>query len=168
MRICLISEGSYPYVTGGVSSWISQLMQSMPEHEFVIVAINPDSIRKGQYKYELPANLIHLQEIFLDEIQRSQGKWNRHIPLNKTEVAILKDVFLNRPVDWINLFKAFSKPEFRKLNGSDIMMSQMFYDLVRAVYKEKYDQESFTEVYWTLRSMYGLFFFFAVYQVSRS
>ncbi|PWX51741.1 hypothetical protein CYK89_15410, partial [Clostridium perfringens] len=22
MKICLIAEGSYPYVTGGVSSWI--------------------------------------------------------------------------------------------------------------------------------------------------
>ncbi|MCW7999872.1 hypothetical protein CFK35_18570, partial [Clostridium sp. cpc1] len=26
MRICIIAEGSYPYVTGGVSSWIQSLV----------------------------------------------------------------------------------------------------------------------------------------------
>ena len=35
MRICIIAEGSYPYVTGGVSSWIHSLITNIPEHEFV-------------------------------------------------------------------------------------------------------------------------------------
>ena len=33
MIVCLIAEGSYPYITGGVSSWINQLMLNMPDCE---------------------------------------------------------------------------------------------------------------------------------------
>ncbi|MEG1887786.1 MAG: DUF3492 domain-containing protein, partial [Oscillospiraceae bacterium] len=35
MRICMILEGCYPYVRGGVSSWIHNYMLAMPQHEFV-------------------------------------------------------------------------------------------------------------------------------------
>ena len=34
MRICLILEGSYPYVHGGVSTWMHAYIQAMQEHEF--------------------------------------------------------------------------------------------------------------------------------------
>ena len=58
MRICLIAEGSYPYVTGGVSSWIQGLMTSMKEHEFIIYAIGAETKQKGKYKYQFPSNFI--------------------------------------------------------------------------------------------------------------
>ena len=49
MKVCLIVEGAYPYVNGGVSSWIQQLICSMPEVEFVVqtIAAAPDA---GQCK----------------------------------------------------------------------------------------------------------------------
>ena len=36
MRICLLAEGCYPYVVGGVYSWVQMLMEGCPEHEFFI------------------------------------------------------------------------------------------------------------------------------------
>ena len=39
MRICLILEGSYPYVHGGVSTWMHAYIQAMQEHEFVLWVI---------------------------------------------------------------------------------------------------------------------------------
>jgi glycosyltransferase involved in cell wall biosynthesis len=39
MRIALLAEGCYPYVTGGVSTWCDQLVRGMPEHDFEVVAI---------------------------------------------------------------------------------------------------------------------------------
>ena len=35
MRICLVLEGCYPYVFGGVSTWMHQYINQMQEHEFV-------------------------------------------------------------------------------------------------------------------------------------
>ncbi len=39
MRIGLFTEGTYPVVTGGVSTWCEHLINGMPEHEFVPVTL---------------------------------------------------------------------------------------------------------------------------------
>ena len=39
MRICMVAEGCYPYVVGGVSGWINSMIKAFPEYEFVILAI---------------------------------------------------------------------------------------------------------------------------------
>ena len=41
MRICLLTEGSYPYVVGGVSSWVQMLMEGLPEYEFTPLGRKP-------------------------------------------------------------------------------------------------------------------------------
>ena len=53
MRICLILEGCYPYVHGGVSSWMHNYITEMSEHEFVLVTIGANAKQKGKFKYEL-------------------------------------------------------------------------------------------------------------------
>ena len=54
MRICVICEGCYPFVAGGVSSWLHGLMRAMPQHEFVIWAIGAQEKQRGHFAYELP------------------------------------------------------------------------------------------------------------------
>jgi Glycosyltransferase len=39
LRIALLTEGCYPYLTGGVSTWCDQLIRGLPEHTFEVVAI---------------------------------------------------------------------------------------------------------------------------------
>ena len=39
MRICMILEGSYPYVRGGVSSWMHDYILALPQHEFILWTI---------------------------------------------------------------------------------------------------------------------------------
>jgi len=68
MRICLLAEGSYPYVVGGVSSWIQMLMEGLPEHEFVVYTIGAEMKDRGKFKFKLPANCVGIEEVFLDEI----------------------------------------------------------------------------------------------------
>ena len=58
MRICVICEGCYPFVAGGVSSWLHGLMRAMPQHEFVIWAIGAQEKQRGHFAYELPKNVV--------------------------------------------------------------------------------------------------------------
>ena len=67
MRICVILEGCYPYVTGGVSSWMHQYIQAMPQHEFVVWAINADPSQNGKFRYTLPENVVEVREVSLTE-----------------------------------------------------------------------------------------------------
>jgi len=55
MHVCLIAEGSYPYVTGGVGKWTHVLIASLPEVEFTVVALWPSDQPEPQPRYpELP------------------------------------------------------------------------------------------------------------------
>ena len=67
MRICLILEGCYPYVHGGVSTWMHQYIKEMKEHEFVLWVIGAHAEDKGKFVYELPENVVEVKEVFLDD-----------------------------------------------------------------------------------------------------
>jgi glycosyltransferase involved in cell wall biosynthesis len=56
--VLLTTEGTYPYVTGGVSTWAHQLVTGLPEKRFVVYSVvaNPNAA----LRYELPANVAHL------------------------------------------------------------------------------------------------------------
>lgn len=58
MRICLILEGCYPYIFGGVSTWMHQYINEMKEHEFVLWVIGANAKDKGKFVYELPKNNV--------------------------------------------------------------------------------------------------------------
>ena len=47
MKICLILEGSYPYIHGGVSTWMQDYIQIMPDQEFCQWVIGAYSRDRG-------------------------------------------------------------------------------------------------------------------------
>ena len=67
MKVCLILEGCYPYVHGGVSTWMHQMIQNMPDIEFALWVIGDKSERRGKFVYELPENVTSVTEVFLDD-----------------------------------------------------------------------------------------------------
>ena len=72
LRVCLILEGSYPFITGGVSSWVHQLIQRLPEVDFVLYTISP---KKDQtLSYELPENVVEHVDLVLSERKKSSYK----------------------------------------------------------------------------------------------
>lgn len=158
MRICLIAEGSYPYVVGGVSSWIHQLIQSMPGYQFIIVAINPESSMRGQYKYPLPHNVIEIQDIFLDELIVAKGRWNLKLHFSVEEYASFKSMIYLMDINWPVWFHFFQNCLHQGINANELITSKAFYDLVQLVYSDRYPNMSFMNIYWTMRSMFATVF----------
>ena len=39
MKVCIVAEGCYPYVVGGVSGWINSMIKSFPNIEFILLTI---------------------------------------------------------------------------------------------------------------------------------
>jgi polysaccharide biosynthesis protein PelF len=65
--VCLVLEGTYPYVKGGVSTWVHDLIGSLPELRFAVVHVAP---QRGTYKkklYALPANVVRLTDLYCRE-----------------------------------------------------------------------------------------------------
>jgi polysaccharide biosynthesis protein PelF len=62
--VALILEGTYPYVAGGVSSWVDQLLRAYPQRRFALVHIGPHPDAYGKVLYELPENVTELAELY--------------------------------------------------------------------------------------------------------
>lgn len=152
MRICLIAEGSYPYVTGGVSSWIHDIITSMPEHEFVIFTIAAQQKQKGQYKYKLPENLVEVRESFLDTYLSQNGTWGKRFKLTEKQKDSLKKLLgASGEIDWNILFSLLLSKQFNQV--SDFLASKDFFDVLEELCQERYPLVPFTEMFWTVRSM---------------
>ena len=53
--IALLLEGTFPYVSGGVSSWVNQIIRAFPEYRFAIVFLGSrredcNSLRTKEFK----------------------------------------------------------------------------------------------------------------------
>ena len=157
MKICLMLEGSYPHVTGGVSTWAHMLIKNMPEHEFVIFSIGAEEKYSGDFKYRLPANVSAVKEVFLDEMLKVKGNYGRRYSLSRDMVSNLKNLITGDKVCWDHIFRALY--ENRIKNEMDFFMSVNFFDIIRDAYEEGYSSVPFTEFFWTVRSMLVPLFF---------
>ena len=64
--VCIMVEGAYPYVPGGVSSWIDWLIRSQPDTTFSVVALLPRPASQ-KHRYRRPENVIGFQNVYLQD-----------------------------------------------------------------------------------------------------
>ena len=137
MRVCIVAEGCYPYVVGGVSQWIHGLIHSYPEQEFVILAIVADRSLRGKYVYELPENVSEIHELYLNDSDWSAGKNRKKMRMNRKTYQALVHLMLGQKVQWELLFDYFQKAG-RSLN--DVLMGEDFLNAVTEYYCSQYSQ----------------------------
>ena len=63
--VCLILEGTYPFVTGGVSTCVYQLIRETPHLNYFIIYIGTQKHLTGEYKYPIPENVKLIKMIYL-------------------------------------------------------------------------------------------------------
>jgi glycosyltransferase involved in cell wall biosynthesis len=62
--VALILEGTYPYVAGGVSTWVHQILGAYPDRRFALLHIGPFAGAYTKPLYTLPANVTTVQEVY--------------------------------------------------------------------------------------------------------
>lgn len=149
MRICMILEGSYPFVHGGVSSWTHQYIQAMKEHEFVLMCIGSEEKDRDKFKYTLPDNVVEVHQYFLDSALKLKPVKTKE-KITKDMVEALINLLEGKETDWEKFFYLFQE---KKLNPVSFLMSEYFLDAIKAVCLEKYPYISFAEYFHTVRSM---------------
>lgn len=152
MKVCVVAEGCYPYVVGGVSGWINSLTKSFPNLEFILLTIVSDRSLRGKFAYDLPENVTEVHEVYLSDCDWNVEKRKKHkIRLNKKEYEALKSLVLNNNVDWATLFHFFKE---KKFSLDDLLMGKDFYHAVLECYNLQYPQIVFSDFLWTMRSIY--------------
>lgn len=126
MRVCLICEGCYPYVPGGVSSWIQTLCSAYKDVEFVIWALATTREEMYEYSYDIPENVKEIRTIYLgdEEFRKTHHK----VVLSREERAVLKNLVIAsvEEIDWVGILELIRK--YRKYLG-DILLSESFFEI---------------------------------------
>ena len=151
MKICLIAEGCYPYVAGGVSSWVQMLIEGMPEHRFVIYTIGANEEQRGKFKYQLPANVESVEENFLDQFMDAKVRRQARFQLTAAEKQAVLDLITSDRTDWPLLFDMFAAEG--RYNANEFLTSEAFLDIVMEACRGAYSQTPFNQTFWTMRSM---------------
>ncbi len=149
MRICFISEGCYPYVAGGVSSWIDSMIRSFPKVDFVVWTVIADRSISGRFVYELPENVVEVHEAYLND--KDWGLKVKSFSVPKKARQALRTLLLGRHADWEGIFDYADKMD---PSPNDLLMGKEFYAIIRAFYDRYYPQINFTDFLWTMRSVY--------------
>ena len=152
MKICLVAEGCYPYVVGGVSGWIHSMIKSFPKVEFVVLAIISNRSQSGKFVYELPENVSAVYEAYLDDYDWGhKPKHGKRTGLDTKEYRALRSIIMNEEVDWDTIFDMFQKGDF---SIDDLLMGADFLNIVKECYNLRYPHIVFSDFLWTMRSIY--------------
>jgi polysaccharide biosynthesis protein PelF len=64
--VCLVLEGSYPYIRGGVSAWVQDLVRGLPDTSFSVAHLRDEDDPVRPAGYERPGNLVELRVLDAD------------------------------------------------------------------------------------------------------
>lgn len=155
MKVCIVAEGCYPYVVGGVSGWINSMIKSFPNIEFILLTIVANRSVRGKFVYELPENLTQVYELYLEDCEWEEGERERKVRkrfhLSKKERAELTNLVMNRKIEWGVIFDLFQR---KGVSVDDLLMGPDFFQIVRECYKRQYANIVFSDFLWTMRSIY--------------
>ncbi len=152
--VCLLLEGTYPFVAGGVSSWIHNLIKALPEVSFTGVCILPNSNEKWTPRYEMPPNFTNLKVIYLHEYEVDQKKrTSRKIRLE--QINCLRNFHKEIQENNYNLFDLvlsyFDKTTNYGMTAKELIYGKDAWRLLVDFYKPEENQESFMDYFWTYR-----------------
>ncbi|MBF0380015.1 MAG: GT4 family glycosyltransferase PelF [Magnetococcales bacterium] len=156
--ICMIVEGTYPYVPGGVSSWVHDIIRSIPDCTFSLLAILPANT-ETKMCFELPDNLIEVHNVFLGPFKARKKKrfalWGYFFKeLEKNLIAFYDEPSLDTLGELIETIRPYRE----YLDWERVMNSKEAWKLFVAFYNKNLPNSSFPDVFWTWRYLTGNLF----------
>jgi glycosyltransferase involved in cell wall biosynthesis len=155
--VCLILEGTYPYVTGGVSNWAHGLIQDQNHLSFHLCAIVPRDADL-ELKYTLPNNVIGLTTIRLNELPAGNEV--------SGNVAYRMHQALREPLEKLTGDKPMQLDDLRRVMdvlvnprttiGTELLLDhEEAWDQLVALYEAGYPDHSFLDYFWSYRAIVG-------------
>ena len=149
--ILIVAEGTYPYVRGGVSSWIDQLIKGLYEYKFGVLFLGSKKEDYKERKYDFPKNLVYFTEHFLFDSKVKEPKKRRGGREFEKIEKFYKNLKENREID---LKDYFDKDFIKKIPLEDFMYSQKSWNFIQNRYEENSCNLSFLDYFWTVRSIH--------------
>ncbi len=159
--VCLLLEGTFPFVRGGVSSWVNEMIRAYPATRFGIVFIGSREEDYSGAAYPLPDNVVHFEAHYLYESAPADA-------LAPSEVAGDKAAFERSAQFHEALRDARSHADVGAmmadlipmlgsegaLSESQFLYSREAWRFIEDQYTRHCTDPSFTDYFWTVRIMH--------------
>ena len=154
--VCLVLEGTYPYVHGGVSSWTHDMIRNHPHLTFHVVTILPRN-EDPHLKYVLPENVVGLTPLHL---QRMPAGKNLPASIVDPLFSALENPLIALTAEGATLQHFQSLLEtlapLRHTIGSQVMLdSEKAWELITRMYATSFPHSSMLDYFWSWRAIIG-------------
>lgn len=158
--VCMLLEGTYPYVQGGVSSWVHQIITEMPDTSFALFFIGSKRELLTQRFYELPPNVVSLRETYIFETPSKQEQTAGRPPkaLRRRIYECLEGIYEGENID-ARVAAFFQLVERLDEAGDAMRFGNLSQDyeawlILKKVYQKWAADESFLDFFWSTRFMH--------------
>ncbi|MFW0778220.1 MAG: GT4 family glycosyltransferase PelF [Rickettsiales bacterium] len=154
--VCLILEGTYPYVPGGVSAWTHELIQKHSDLSFHIISILPRD-DEPELRYQLPPNVTGITNINLQRLEEG----------SKLPKAEIKKIFdeMRQPLirmttgeatlnDFSRIMEAIA-PHRGRIGSKVMLDSEEAWNLTTNMYEASFSESSMLDYFWSWRAVIG-------------
>ncbi|MHC4470014.1 MAG: GT4 family glycosyltransferase PelF [Planctomycetota bacterium] len=152
--VCLVLEGTYPFVKGGVSSWVHQLVTQLSDLTFTILHVSP---KLGYYKegplYQMPENVLGFEEVCLHEYIMPDRKEDGAEIRKKVQRfrALVNDMCEGEIDAFAGFIRALDEEGGGAMNSYDLLQTLDSWRVLVETYSREAGEESFLTFFWTWR-----------------
>lgn len=150
--VCLVLEGTYPYVAGGVSKWAHELLRAHPDLAFHLVCLMPPNADLAP-RYEVPPNVTGRTDVVVGAIPRGVGRLRAACGLLELlEGPLLRLQSRGGLRDWADVLARLG-PLRGQLGRRLLLDSPESWDLLLRMYRATHGESPFLEYFWTWRTI---------------
>jgi len=152
-RVCLIIEGSYPYITGGVSAWVHQLISDSPAIDFSIFSLSPEADQP--LRYQLPGNVREHVDMVISRRGRSRGRLKNSRRLFENLHHIHKQLETGSAPDLQELIAGLPAGYFLY---QDAIKNEVAWQMLTAGNRRHNPVYPFADYFWSWKSAHDMIF----------
>lgn len=154
--VALILEGTYPYVMGGVSTWVHQILGAYPERKFSLIHI---AAYKGSHTkpvYNVPDNVAAMHEVYCRGTEKLGKPGSFRIdapPPRRTPSRVLgaiRRLHLGTEVD----DQLLADLDAGDLTIHEFLHGDPAFELLRELYAKLCPEAPFMDFFWHVRAMH--------------
>jgi glycosyltransferase involved in cell wall biosynthesis len=152
--VCLLLEGTWPYVRGGVSGWVHQMILGLPEVTFNVLFIGGQRRAYGQRRYDIPPNVLRIDEVFLEDAWVQTPAPRKAAKVKQADMDMLYRYFNHPDQPPAGLGEQWLEAVARgRLTLESVRNSRASWTSASEGYLAHCEDPSFVSYFWTVRAM---------------
>lgn len=157
--VMFLLEGTFPYVSGGVSAWVDQIIRAFPDISFGILFLGGRKQDYGEPRYALPDNVSHFEAHYLHEtgpavpVRGCKGDAEAFARVEELHECLHHRRGLENIGGLISKLLPMMAPG-GKLDEQQFLHSEQAWKMLTSKYEQHSTDPSFTDYFWTIRIMH--------------